>query len=53
MPGVYRFLIRTQGHDLIPYESFTVFVVTKNRSRETTVGEYTLRCVAMENGAPV
>ena len=46
-PGYIGFSSALRVYDLIPYESFTVFIVTKNRSRETTIGEYTLRCVAM------
>lgn len=45
--GYIGFSSALRVYDLIPYEPFTVFVVTKNRSREITVGEYTLRCVAM------
>jgi predicted transcriptional regulator of viral defense system len=46
-PGYIGFSSALRIYDLIPYEPFTVFVVTKKRSRETTIGEYTLRCVAM------
>jgi len=46
-PGYVGFSSALRVYDLISYEPFTVFVVTKNRSGKTTVGEYTLRCVAM------
>lgn len=46
-PGYIGFLSALRAYHLIPYESFTVFVVTKKRSRETSIGEYTVRCVAM------
>jgi len=46
-PGYIGFSSALRVYDLIPYEPFTVFVVTKNRSVEKTIGEYTLRCVAM------
>ena len=48
-PGYIGFSSALRVYDLIPYESFTVFVVTKNRSRKTTVGEYILHCIAMGN----
>jgi len=46
-PGYIGFSSALRAYHLIPYDSFTIFVVTKNRSRETSIGEYTVRCVAM------
>jgi len=46
-PGYIGFASALRAYRLIPYESFTVFVVTKNRSKETSIGEYSVRCVAM------
>lgn len=46
-PGYVGFSSALRVYDLISYEPFTVFVVTKSRSKETEIGEYTIKCVAM------
>lgn len=46
-PGYIGFSSALRVYDLIAYEPFTVFVVTKARSKETNIGEYTVKCVAM------
>ncbi len=45
--GYIGFLSALRVYELITYEPFTVFVITKKRSKIITVGEYTLQCVAM------
>ena len=49
--GYIGFSSALRLYDLIDYEPFTIFVVTGNRSMEKTIGEYTLKYVAMGNKA--
>jgi len=49
--GYIGFSSALRLYDLIDYEPFTIFVVTGNRSMEKTIGEYTLKYVAMGDKA--
>lgn len=45
--GYIGFSSALRIYDLLDYEPFTIFVVTKNKSREKSIGEYVFRSVAM------
>ncbi|MEA2034398.1 MAG: hypothetical protein U9N40_02735, partial [Euryarchaeota archaeon] len=45
--GYIGFSSALRIYDLIDYEPFTIFVITKNRSLEKRIGEYTFKSVAM------
>jgi predicted transcriptional regulator of viral defense system len=45
--GYIAFSSALRIYDLLDYEPFTIFVVTKNRSIEKRIGEYTFKSVAM------
>lgn len=45
--GYIGFSSALRIYDLLDYESFTIFVVTKNKSAEKRIGEYTFKLVAM------
>jgi len=45
--GYIGFSSALRMYDLIDYEPFTIFVITKNRSMERRMGEYTFKSVAM------
>lgn len=45
--GYIGFSSALRVYDLIDYEPFTIFVITKNKSREKKIGEYTFKSVAM------
>jgi predicted transcriptional regulator of viral defense system len=49
--GYIGFSSALRLYDLIDYEPFTIFVVTRNRSMEKIIGEYTLKYVAMGDKA--
>jgi len=49
--GYIGFSSALRIYDLLDYEPFTVFVVTKNTSREKRIGEYTFKSVAMSRKA--
>lgn len=49
--GYIGFSSALRVYDLIDYEPFTIFIVTKSRSREKTIGEYTFKSVAMGDKA--
>ena len=44
--GYIGFSSALRIYDLLDYEPFTIFVVTKNRSMEKRIGEYTFKSVA-------
>lgn len=45
--GYIGFSSALRVYDLLDYEPFTIFVVTKNKSREKAIGNYIFRSVAM------
>ncbi len=49
--GYIGFASALRVYDLLDYEPFTIFVITKNRSIERIIGEYTFKSVAMGNKA--
>ncbi|MCG7850720.1 MAG: hypothetical protein MIO93_16295 [ANME-2 cluster archaeon] len=49
--GYIGFSSALRIYDLLDYEPFTIFVVTKNRSMEKRIGEYTFKSVAMDERA--
>lgn len=49
--GYIGFSSALRIYGLLDYEPFTVFVVTKNRSKEVNIGEYVFKSVAMGDKA--
>lgn len=49
--GYIGFSSALRHYGLLDYEPFTIFVVTKNKSREKSIGEYTFKSVAMGENA--
>ena len=45
--GYIGFSSALRIYDLLEYEPFTIFVVTKNTSKEETIGQYLFKAVAM------
>jgi predicted transcriptional regulator of viral defense system len=45
--GYIGFSSALRIYGLLDYEPFTIFVVTKNRSKEVSIGEYVIKAVAM------
>ncbi|MCD6484251.1 MAG: hypothetical protein J7L47_03970 [Candidatus Odinarchaeota archaeon] len=49
--GYIGFSSALRIYDLLPYEPFTIFTITKNKSREYTIGEYIFKAIAMGDKA--
>ncbi len=49
--GYIAFASALQHYELLEYESFTVFVATRNKSGSRDIGEYRIQAVAMGNKA--